>query len=535
MKRTETVTAIVSLLGGPHSNANDIDWASDLPAGQRLFEWLASQVELPRDDPSMGNESDALRAALQAISLEEDEVQGLRHATRKATTVPPPAPDELQEKTPSEYIPPWRIRAKEEYLLAEATRLETDTESLKSRLQQTKIASQSLSQAIKFLASEIEKTDSDITTAEDRLSELSLKADAAILASVNGSLGLLDDSVVTDSPKDESSLSAVASARTAIIDRFKSQMHAIDTAEGRLPTLTEMQSECGRLDTLLRNSRADPALNREIIRLCEALEDPGTGKDTLATVLVENAEHRGKPPLIDVTAELEATWTRDQADLLDARGAILDQVFVAFSDVVLPPLTALHDNLAAKNAQITGAHALVGALREEIQDIVEDLHAAQEPQDKPIILSPEESKDVELQVGLTSLLKQLKDLRPRDAPPLVLLSQDDILDELRSVYEREEVSKRREEAWIANLLPALRNLETAHAPPLNAAYQHSPMNTSPPFAIPPDLQTVYADAKSKSDDLENAINKLQEDVKTLTSDRAKKRMEHFVGKWASSR
>jgi hypothetical protein len=37
-------------------------------------------------------------------------------------------------------------------------------------------ASQSLTQAIKFLASKIEKTDSDILAAEDRLSELSLQA-----------------------------------------------------------------------------------------------------------------------------------------------------------------------------------------------------------------------------------------------------------------------------------------------------------------------------------------------------------------------
>jgi hypothetical protein len=36
------------------------------------------------------------------------------------------------------------------------------------------------------------------------------------------------------------------------------------------------------------------------------------------------------------------------------------------------------------------------------------------------------------------------------------------------------------------------------------------MNTSAPFATPPDVQTVYADAKRKADDLGEAINNLQD-------------------------
>ncbi|KAJ7935287.1 hypothetical protein B0H13DRAFT_2473309 [Mycena leptocephala] len=510
MKITETVTTIVSLLGGPQFNADDIDWALDLPAGQRLLEWLVSQVdELSADDGMNG--SDALRAALQAISLEEDEVQmSVLHYLRGIRS------DEG--------------RAKEEYLVAEATRLEAETESLKSRLQQTKTASQSLAQAIKFLASEIEKTDSDTLAAEDRLSELSLQAklqaDVTVLGSVNGSLGLLDG---CDFAQDESSLSSISSVRTVVTDRFQSQMRAIDAAARHLPTPTEIQAECGRLEATLN---ADLIPNHEIARLCQALEDPVTGKDVLATVLAENREPQAQPPAIDAAAELEAAWARDQEGLIDARGALLDEAITAFSDIVLPPLTVLSENITSQNAHTSEAQALVGALRGEIQDILEDVRAAQDAGEAQIIPSAEESKDAELQAGLTSLLKQLKDLRPRDAPPLVLLSQEDILSELHGVYEREEAARRQEEEWIANLLPALRNLEAIHAPLLDAAYAHSPMNTSAPFATPPDVQTVYADAKRKADDLGEAINNLQDDVKTLTNERAKRRIEHFVTKWA---
>jgi hypothetical protein len=135
----------------------------------------------------------------------------------------------------------------------------------------------------------------------------------------------------------------------------------------------------------------------------------------------------------------------------------------------------LSENLTSQNAHTSEAQALVGALRGEIGDILEDMRATQDAQEAQIIPSAEESKDAELQAGLTSLLKQLKgrsseisslysvaylgtDLRPRDAPPLVLLSQEDILGELHGVYEREEAARRQEEEWIANLLPALRNL-----------------------------------------------------------------------------
>jgi hypothetical protein len=87
-----------------------------------------------------------------------------------------------------------------------------------------------------------------------------------------------------------------------------------------------LQAECARLHIALRAVGADPALDREIVRLCTALEDPETSKDVLATVLAAKPEHRVQRPSLDVAAELEAAWARDQADLLDARGAVLDEV-----------------------------------------------------------------------------------------------------------------------------------------------------------------------------------------------------------------
>ncbi|KAJ7503122.1 hypothetical protein B0H11DRAFT_1987888 [Mycena galericulata] len=544
MNVSETVTRVVSLLGGPAINPEDIQWSLDIPAGQRLLDWLVSQLQPELDDTGP---FEPLEAALQAISLEDAELQMLRHATRKtAMPIPLTTPGDLD--VPVGYTPPWRLRAKEQNIGAEAALLETETDILKSRLQQSKIASQSLSKAIKLIESGIEKANKDIVATEDRLSELSINADVAVSASVNSSVRVLDE-LITDitSDQDESPhaklLSTAASINATISDRFYSRMRAIDGAASRLPTASEMQSECSRLDAALNSPRAggksrvamalDAAFDLELARLCQELEDPETGSTALEAVLASDIERSTLPPVIDVKAELEDAWALDQVALLEARGAVLDEALTAFTETLLPPLTALHEELAATDARTREAQALVSALLEEIQDIVADVHTAQEPRGTADSSSTAaKAKDADLEAGLTSLLTELKDLRPADAPPLILLTQEDILEELRSVYQRAEVSRRQDEACTAELLPKLRALEAAHAPLLDAAYAHSPMKSSPPFAFPPDLQAVQADAKLKSEDLGSAIAKLQEEVKTLESDRAKRRLEHFVAKWA---
>ncbi|KAJ7125278.1 hypothetical protein C8R44DRAFT_875095 [Mycena epipterygia] len=66
MEISKTVTTIVSLPGGPELNPEDIDWASDLPAGRKLLEWLVSQVQPELEDEldRTGVEFWPIRAAL---------------------------------------------------------------------------------------------------------------------------------------------------------------------------------------------------------------------------------------------------------------------------------------------------------------------------------------------------------------------------------------------------------------------------------------------------------------------------------------
>ncbi|KAJ7287014.1 hypothetical protein C8J57DRAFT_1282548 [Mycena rebaudengoi] len=529
MEISETVTSVVSLLGGPHFNAEDIDWAADLPAGRKLLEWLVAQLDLPADDGGFEDASLVRRATLTAISLEEDELEKLRRATESSK--PPTGLNKTDEaQSTAGYTSPWRLKKNTQAL--KRLLLEAETEVVKTRLQQSKV----YLAPIKSIAQEIERTDNDILAAQERLSELSLKSDESISSSLKSSLALLDS--LRDSPSNAEShsdlISAASSLRSSLIQQFQLQMHSINATADRLPGHSTVQSEASRLHAALntnlvgkQNRAVDAALEQELARLCEEVAD----SNALAALLANQPTQSTLQPVVDVKTELEGAWALDQAAILDARGAVLDETIATFSDALLPPLTSLHDALSTTDSRMREAEALLAALQEEIEDIVGDVQAAQNGQNHTI--APASAvKDVELQTALVDLLKRLHDLRPVDAAPLVLLSQEDILSELQDVYDRGEAAKRREAAWTTGLLPALREIESSYDPLLAATYANSPMNTSPPFAFTADVCAVQANAKTKAEELGSAITALQEDVQSLESDRVKRRLQHFVEKWA---
>ena len=86
----QSLVKTISLLGGPLLESNDIDWASDLPAGNAFFGWLADQLHdwsqnLEFQNVTSGNVEDVedgktlalemrMYAALREIALEKEEV-----------------------------------------------------------------------------------------------------------------------------------------------------------------------------------------------------------------------------------------------------------------------------------------------------------------------------------------------------------------------------------------------------------------------------------------------------------------------------
>lgn len=85
----QSLVKTISLLGGPLLESNDIDWATDLPAGNTFFGWLADQLHdlspnLELQNVTSGNVDDVeddgktletrMYAALREMALEKDEV-----------------------------------------------------------------------------------------------------------------------------------------------------------------------------------------------------------------------------------------------------------------------------------------------------------------------------------------------------------------------------------------------------------------------------------------------------------------------------
>ena len=84
----QSLVKTISLLGGPLLESKDIDWATDLPAGNAFFGWLTDQLHdwspnLELQNVTSGNVDNVedgktleirIHAALREMALEKDEV-----------------------------------------------------------------------------------------------------------------------------------------------------------------------------------------------------------------------------------------------------------------------------------------------------------------------------------------------------------------------------------------------------------------------------------------------------------------------------
>nr|GAT49117.1 predicted protein [Mycena chlorophos] len=487
------VARILNALGGPEEDEGQL-------------EWLEAQVEHVDDATS-----DALNAALQRIALDAEEFQKLNRARNLVV------PAELSAHS----VPPWRTKAKDEANLTEAAIYEEQTGILKARLEQSRAASKMLKKTMKSIASEISQIEKDFNTNKDHASELSLQSDTIMKSAVERSLALFESTALrSDSTQYEVETRSIHVARTAIVDRFQAQMKHIDYAASKLPSPTELTAEFDRLASALHSPKPSTSsqsvikpnggLERELLGICEKPEADPKVLDSL---------DGGLPNL---QSYIQDAWNADQASLLDAREAVLLEAISAFNEEVLPPLEVLHQRGVADDDHHRRVQALVMSLQEEMHDIAEAVESVEAEKTEAAVLP---SDDAELYFQLVALLKELQEFRPPDAPPLVLLSEDDVLEELRRIYDAQK--------WNSppDLLPVLRNLEGAHSPLVEAIYANAKMNTDPPFAPPESVIAARKRAKEEVGRLQGAIEQVQDQMKTLSTDRAKRKRDAFVGKW----
>jgi len=201
----------------------------------------------------------------------------------------------------------------------------------------------------------------------------------------------------------------------------------------------------------------------------------------------------------------------------------------------MKPLQTLHASLSAADEQVRDSEALLGAFGIELEELVDEVRVAKENSQLSPPKSAEEHADEHLENKLMETLKNLKDVRPGDIPPLVLLHRNDILDELSTLMARVQDMQQHEEAWEKDLPSALSMLSSAHAPLLSKIYENSAVNTSPPFAFPEEVARLQDEVKRKGDDLGENIERLQKELESLMANsRTKRKLGAFTDKWCKA-
>lgn len=141
-----------------------------------------------------------------------------------------------------------------------------------------------------------------------------------------------------------------------------------------------------------------------------------------------------------------------------------------FSQCLLPPLDTLHAHLLASKGHAFEAEALVSALVEELEEVVDDVTSIRDSAGKDKSVQPQALLEDELRDELKQLQSKSSKrrvhlrlivsigLRPSDANPLVLLDEADLSKELASIPEWLSHAEDAEREWVVSLLDRLSSL-----------------------------------------------------------------------------
>ncbi|KAK7036531.1 hypothetical protein VNI00_011728 [Paramarasmius palmivorus] len=244
-QQVSALTTIVTSLGGPNINPEDIRWVMQVDKGRELVEWLVSQVQdVDLDD------AEGFRASLSQIALEKEEHDILGAQTMLT------GPGSLAEVDTTQYIPPSRQR--ERVILFENLAYTTENEVyvLKNRIQQTELASKHLAHTMNKLNSEIQQMKCDNEGLHERLSELSIENNSVITTAVSRASDLLEEFSSSmkrepNSQPEKAYLDRILNLRTRYINDYQNITRDIDHAKERMTSASAIEAEANFLHAAL--------------------------------------------------------------------------------------------------------------------------------------------------------------------------------------------------------------------------------------------------------------------------------------------
>ncbi|ESK97224.1 hypothetical protein Moror_17880 [Moniliophthora roreri MCA 2997] len=534
LKQVSALTSIVASLGGPNISPKDIEWVMQVERGRNIVEWLASQVKEVADLDGEDSE-EKLRAALSQIALEKEEVDMLKRVDKVAPV--------NGAEVSAQYLTPSKQRERVTLLDNLSYTMENEVDALKNRIQQTKLASQRLSRSVKKLKTELQQVKDDNVKLQERLSDLSIENETAVSNAASRALEALDTPASLPKDEKESLFQQLVNLRAQFSNDYKRATAVIDGARSCMPSAQTVEAEANRLHTALYepdpatgrtlySDAEDALLAQEMLALSRIIDESDGDKDTIYDILqtLDNGDP-GSTSQVDIKSELETAWYDDQMALLEAREAALKKAIFAFDEILVQPLQELKEALSGEEDLLKATLNQATALRSEMDEICARLSDAQAYEHDTSAKYSGEDSTWERQ--LIDLLKQHENLRPKDAPPLVLLDSNDLLSELRSMVERANALDKQEEDWISSLACKLNTLQSSHHAALLATYAHSPLNTSQPYAASAAVEDLRAKTKTKGDEMIKLVQRLQSEVKLLESDRTQRKLKSFVERWVA--
>ncbi|KAF8510487.1 hypothetical protein JB92DRAFT_2831543 [Gautieria morchelliformis] len=477
MSSTTRVIAMLACLDGPNVSHQDLEWVNDLPAGKKLLDFLASQVQFV--------EGEAF--ALRDIALEKEEVQLWEKAVETGlATLDEPSPllttsyhTELT-RVPEDYSTPSSVRivyAQPRSLLdcieEEQALLDDHLKALNQRIAQAREAVRQAAHARKTLHTVRDQTSESVSRLSESLTELSFMTDTTLVTAVR----LLDafSSI-------HGNLNQLSSSQFQQKDSHDHMTHhRID--ELRL----EVQRLAGGIEELEEQRVID-----ELEKMCQSLHE-GTSLEKLLsadewTFIADCAEDQRWPAVA-----VEQAWNLEQAIDMQHRTEELKEFAEILRDVILPPLALISASVNLLDESGKEVQVVIQALRDELADIEPDHGPVDvESNDRHTTRFPDGGIDLEMLAK--GLLKRLHNSGPENLPSLTLLERQDVLSQLSSIRDGHHTAYAdASKAWCsASSTPSVSASSQNY---LLALMAHSPMNTDLPVSLPPSIHQEVSQAR----------------------------------------
>ncbi|KZT22482.1 hypothetical protein NEOLEDRAFT_649762 [Neolentinus lepideus HHB14362 ss-1] len=422
--------------------------------------------------------------------------------------------------------------------------LQDEAKVLRRRLQAMKLACKNSNETIKTLNQEIKEADASLCSRRERLSELSIDADTAVLSSNNAAQLLIrdllsnDSGLIVDTRSVDSCSKELAALRSQILHAQEDQVRQINAFQIALPSADDVNKEISRLESVAISPEAlmDMALVQELEILCEklALGDADDGRKILRSLIEEGEEVSVVDEAIgDVRTLLERAWLADQVAILRTQGEIMATTIAEFEEKLIPPMKELYQNLALSDSRVHEAEALISALIEEVEEIVDDVQEVKNASTKFSNGESSSTEDAVLESQVKELIVRLNKHRSSDGASLVLLDKNDIILHLQRTEDRLQCAMAKEMEWTTSLPEKLNEVTHGHSTLLSAVYNNSAVNTSPPFNVSPQIAHLAQEAGQRAAVLGSDIDRFTKE--NPLDERKEQKLKAFVDKWTNTR